>query len=247
MRSAERLKKIARLVDCGDSVADIGADHGYLAVELAYERKCPKVVITDISASSLDKARNNLADIKGPTEFDLRLGDGLSVLSMNEVDTIVIAGMGGLLISEIMGRNPELTASFSNFILQPRNNLGWLVYFLTQNGFTIEDEILAREAGAICEILLVNTPYSAIQATDVLSYNDFINDNRLCAKNSFPKAISKHKDRLTLEYLEKEKLKMQKIEAEMKKSRFYDGKYLKTEPYIAKINQLLRWVKNEEA
>ncbi len=150
-----RLKAIALEINQGETMADIGTDHGFLPLFLWQSGKCPKVIMTDVSQGSLQKAIDNCEKEQPGKLFDCRLGDGLQVVGRGEVDTVVIAGMGGILISEIMGEDLEKTKTFPKFILQPRSAIGELRHWLFHHGFSIEDESLVREGKFICEILTV--------------------------------------------------------------------------------------------
>lgn len=134
-------------------MADIGTDHGFLPVYLSENGISPHVVLADASSGSLDKARENCRKEAPDAAFDFRLGNGLEVLSSGEVDVVVIAGMGGILIAEILAADPKKTRSFGRFILQPRNNIGRLRAYLLSHGFVIVKEQLVRERKFICEIL----------------------------------------------------------------------------------------------
>ena len=93
-------------------------------------------------------------------KIDLRLGDGLEPLDCFEVDTVVMAGIGGNLIVNIMEWNLEKTISFKKFILQPRNNGGGLRRFLYEHGFLIEKLEIVPEDKRYCEIMTVLSPKS---------------------------------------------------------------------------------------
>jgi tRNA (adenine22-N1)-methyltransferase len=95
-----------------------------------------------------------------------RVGDGISVLDRGEVDTIVIAGMGGMLIRDIMSADFELTCSFRKYILQPRKRQGHLRKWLLENGFTIIHEDLVEEGRFIPEIITALSPKAADDAED---------------------------------------------------------------------------------
>ena len=71
-----------------------------------------------------------------------RHGDGIKILEDGEVDAVTIAGMGGVLMTEILGANLKKTKSFKKFVLQPRNGQGKLRWWLLNNGFSIEKELL---------------------------------------------------------------------------------------------------------
>ncbi|MEG0291218.1 MAG: class I SAM-dependent methyltransferase [Anaerovoracaceae bacterium] len=148
-----RLEAIANEIENGESMADIGTDHGYLPMYLFTNKISPKVIMTDVSKGSLNKARENCKEICPDIKFDLRLGNGLKVIKNNEVDDIVIAGMGGVLISDILGKDLEKSKNFKKIIMQPRTAQGRLRYWLIKKGFAITNEKLVREGRFICEII----------------------------------------------------------------------------------------------
>lgn len=154
VKLSERLMKIASYVETGERVADIGTDHGLLPFYLLENEISPHVVLCDINEGPMEKARQN-ANARYPgTSFDMRIGNGLSQVKAGEVDTVVIAGMGGKLIIDILSAEPEKTNSIRKFILQPRNAAPALRRWLIENQFTIANEKLAWERGRICEIIV---------------------------------------------------------------------------------------------
>jgi len=154
MKLSDRLQKIADFIEPGESVADIGTDHGFLPIALWECGKSPKVILSDINTGPLEKARANINKYFPEKEFDLRIGSGIQTLEPAEVDAIVIAGMGGLLIASILGDEPVKSKSYRKLILQPRNTPDKLRFWLLKNGFKIEDEALVREGKYLCEIIL---------------------------------------------------------------------------------------------
>lgn len=86
-------------------------------------------------------------------KFDFRNGNGLRVIKKGEVDVIVIAGMGGNLICDILGRDLGKAKSCKKLILQPRTAQGRLRAWLVRKGFDIVNEQLVREGRFICEII----------------------------------------------------------------------------------------------
>ena len=149
----ERLAAIADEIEKGESVADIGTDHGYLPMYLTKEEISPKVIMADISKGSLNKARRNCRELMPEVKFDFRNGNGLRVIKKGEVDVIVIAGMGGNLICDILGRDLGKAKSCKKLILQPRTAQGRLRAWLVRKGFDIVNEQLVREGRFICEII----------------------------------------------------------------------------------------------
>ncbi len=154
-----RIKSVLNFVEKNSRVADIGTDHGYLAIELVKSGRASFVVASDKNSGPLDAAKKNIA-AAGLNDFiEVRLGDGLKVLSEGEVDTICVAGMGGALIVEILNNSPQITNSAEKLILQPMNALEKLQAWLENNGWYIADIDLAEVGGIIYEIIsAVKTP-----------------------------------------------------------------------------------------
>lgn len=149
----ERLMAIVSQVDKGDRVADIGTDHGYLPIYLYKEGISPHVIMADVSKGSLAKAKANFKEALPESKGDFRKGYGLRILKKSEVEDVVIAGMGGVLISEIIGKDLSKAKTFKKFILQPRTGQGRLRYWLIRKGFDIVNEQLIREGRFICEVI----------------------------------------------------------------------------------------------
>lgn len=157
IKLTERLQLLADQIEKNETMADIGTDHGFLPIYLWENQISPKVIMADISPGSLDKARNNGREMYPDQDFDLRLGSGIEVLQNGEVDAVVIAGMGGKLMTEILGKDPEKTKSFKKIVMQPRNGQGKLRCWLIEHGFHITKESLVREGKYICEIITAKT------------------------------------------------------------------------------------------
>ena len=101
-----RLAAAAELVRPGEPVADIGCDHGKLTAVLAASGKYPKVIGADLRPGPLAKAEQTLEHAGCKDRAELRLGDGLSVLTENEVDSIVLAGVSAQTTWEILEKAP---------------------------------------------------------------------------------------------------------------------------------------------
>ena len=151
----QRLASIASEIKTGETVADIGTDHGFLPIFLWERNISPKVIMSDISKGSLKKAEDNCKLLYPDVSFDLRLGSGIDVIEKGEVDCITMAGMGGLLMAEILSKDIEKSHSYNKLVLQPRNKIGVLRHWLYNNGFSISNEKLVREGKFICEIITV--------------------------------------------------------------------------------------------
>lgn len=198
---SERLQAIADLIEYGETMADIGTDHGFLPVYLIKTGKCPYTIATDISQNSLKKAENLILSEGILNDCSARVGNGLDPIGNAEVDDVVIAGMGGILMTEILSADLNKSRSFKKFILQPRSKLYYLRKWIRDNGFTIKEERIAKEGERFCEILLVESfkepNYSSI--------------NGLILSDFFPETLINNPNELTLEYLHHHLFKNEKI------------------------------------
>ena len=154
MRLSPRIYALADTIQRGETAADIGTDHGYVPMLLVRNGISPYVIMSDISAGSLAKARETfrLAGLTAEEE-QFRVGDGLTTIRSGEVDAVIIGGLGGYTIRNILSEDPDHTASFRKLVLQPRKHSGALREYLWQSGYTIIEEKLTTEGKFICEII----------------------------------------------------------------------------------------------
>lgn len=161
-QKSERLSLIASLIPERDSVCDVGTDHGYLSAFLALSGKYGKITATDIGEKPLLNARSNFERL-GVTDVDLVLCDGLSGVSRDRADTVIIAGMGGEVISGILSRTEFIKDSGITLILQPMTAADSLRLYLADNGFSVEKEIALEENKKLYSIMVCKycgAPYS---------------------------------------------------------------------------------------
>jgi len=151
-----RLKTIADLA-CLDSLpisaCDVGTDHGYIPVYLA-QKGCKKVIATDISAPSAQKAADNAVKYQLEDCISVRVGNGLEKVSDNEAECVIIAGMGGLMITKIL--SSTVPNGIKAFVLQPMRSDYELRLFLHNNGFVIDKEVLCEDDNRIYSIMRVS-------------------------------------------------------------------------------------------
>lgn len=147
-----RLLAIADSVPFGAILADVGTDHGYIPIYLHKEHKIERALAMDLRQGPLSRAEENIERFGLNDYIKTRLSDGLCALSDGEVDTAVIAGMGGLLIAEILEKSP---VKLDCYILQPMTATAELREYLANNGYMITDERLAKEDNKIYTIMTV--------------------------------------------------------------------------------------------
>ena len=146
-----RLRAIADLVPPGGRLADVGTDHAYLPVYLLQRDRVPWAVATDIHPEPLERGRRTARAFGMEARISFRLCDGLSAVSAEEADTIVIAGMGGETIAAILDAVPW--SREKQVLVQPMSRAEFLRPWLAGHGWRILGETLVRDKGYIYPIL----------------------------------------------------------------------------------------------
>lgn len=147
MQLSKRLQAVADFVTKGFRVADIGCDHAYLSIYLAEKNVSPFIVAMDINKGPLEKAEENIKKHKQEERIHIRRSDGLHKLEAGEVDTLLIAGMGGSLILQILSERRDVLASVRELILQPQSEVHLVRRALSGFGFLITAENILLEDG----------------------------------------------------------------------------------------------------
>ena len=148
-----RLQAIEALVEDGVGLIDVGTDHGYLPLALAKRGYPGALIAADIGVGPLNAAKRNAAEAGLEQRIRFLLCDGLERCQPEAVDTIVIAGMGGDTICGILDRAEWVLDPHYTLLLQPMTRAEVLRYWLTNNGFSILEERLVRDNGAIYALL----------------------------------------------------------------------------------------------
>lgn len=155
MELSKRLNFIINNIDKTSALADIGTDHGYIPLYATQNGLCDKAIAIDINKDPLDKARLNAILEGAGDELEFRLGDGLNPLKKDEVEAVVIAGMGGNLIRDILEESIEKVSSLNYLILVPAQNPEVLREYLYNNDYEIICENLCEEDGIYYELFKV--------------------------------------------------------------------------------------------
>lgn len=155
MELSKRLKFIIKNVDKTNVLADIGTDHGYIPLYAVKNKICKRAIATDINKLPLDKAKLN-AILEGvDEELEFRLGNGLEPLKDKEANVVIIAGMGGNLIKEILEKSINKVNELDYLVLQPAQNPEVLREYLYNNGYEIIKEDLCLDEEIYYELFKV--------------------------------------------------------------------------------------------
>ena len=147
-----RLSAVASLVR-GGFVADVGTDHAFLPIYLIESGKATRALATDIGSGPLARAKENIALHSLNDKIETILTNGLAGLEKYPLDDIVVAGMGGLNIIEILSAADFIRERKTHLILQPMQNVTELRRYLADAGFSVDREKLAIDDGKIYQMM----------------------------------------------------------------------------------------------
>lgn len=140
-----RLQLVADCVNPCICMADIGTDHAYLPAWCLLNGKAQFAIAADINPNPLANARQTLGTYGLEERIDLRLSDGLQNIAPDEAQEIVVAGMGGNQIADMIENTAWLQDNAKHLILQPMTHFEDVRKSLLENGFHIETERTAAE------------------------------------------------------------------------------------------------------
>ncbi|MBM7556262.1 tRNA (adenine(22)-N(1))-methyltransferase [Halanaerobacter jeridensis] len=180
MNLSARLKKIIEILDLPTTVADIGTDHAYIPIYLAQNSECSAIIASDAKKQPYQVAVEHVQRAEVSKRVEIRLGSGLSVLKEEEVETVIIAGMGGPTIKEIIATDYKLAQQLEQIVLQPMAGAASLRKWLVDNRFKITDEKLVRgqKAEKIYQVLRVEPGIMDIDDDFLLELGPKLIENR---------------------------------------------------------------------
>lgn len=149
-----RLQLLSDMVPAGARLADIGTDHGYLPVWLLQQGRISFAIASDINPDPLDHARQSAQEY-GVGGMDFRLCGGLDGIKPDEVDWIVIAGMGGETIIQILASAPWTKDGEHTLLLQPMTKTELLRGWLAEHGYRFVRERLVWDKDILYPVMEV--------------------------------------------------------------------------------------------
>ena len=135
-----RIEKLWQLAGKCRCLGDVGTDHGFVPVHMVETGLAENAIASDINKGPLERARDHVKEAGLEGKIQLRLGSGMTVYKPGECDVFIVAGMGGLLIADILQVSRDVAESADKLILQPNTCIPDLRKYLWDNGFTILDE-----------------------------------------------------------------------------------------------------------
>lgn len=191
-----RLKMVADFVEKTSAVADIGTDHAYIPIYIIKSNITSKVIAMDINKGPLKRAEENIKANNLKNKIETRLSNGLEQLSIGEVHSIIISGMGGMLIKSILLNKKDIVKTLNQIIVQPQSDLFEVRKTLHSLGFYIKDEKMIKEE---------NKYYVAIDARKGLQHYD----KEVYYK--YGKQLIEQKSNILKDYLNKELKSIERV------------------------------------
>ncbi len=214
---SRRLEILANLVEPGRTVADIGSDHAALALYLAENNISPRVIVSELGDGPYNRASQAVEYSQFRSRISLRQGNGLQVLLPGEVDIIVLAGMGGDTIVEILSHDWPKSASYNRYLFQPMSKSSVLRQTLAEQGWLIEDEKLVKDNHRIFTVIAARPLQHSYQLTDL--------------EQEIGPVILRTNDNLKREYLRQKLIKWRRI---------YDTMMAAGQPYLISLAEVYR-------
>ncbi len=228
MEISQRLRIVGDFVT-QKTVADIGTDHAYVPIYLHKKGNIEKVIACDINKKPLQKAQQNIKLHHAENKIITRLGNGLQPLQPYEVDSIVISGMGGMLMIELMEQSLNIIKTIKELILCPHLDVTAVRKYLHNIGYVITDEKMIQEWGNFYTIL------RAIPGKQ--KYDKEI-------EYIFGSVLLEKKDAVLKEYIINEKMRLKKIEQHLydKRTEQSQKRLQQIEEYKKAIEEAEKWL-----
>lgn len=153
IKLSKRLLAIANLIDDNSKVVDIGCDHGLVSIYLAMNKQNISIIASDINQNALDNAIKNINKYHLEDKIKVCLSNGLDNIN-DEIDTIIISGMGGHTIVDILTNNQEKLNTVNNIIIQSNNDIEYVRRKIVKLGYYISKEELILDKNIYYTVIL---------------------------------------------------------------------------------------------
>ncbi|WP_099221206.1 tRNA (adenine(22)-N(1))-methyltransferase [Listeria costaricensis] len=164
---SKRLQKVVSYLPEGTRLADIGSDHAYLPCYAVLNGQASYAIAGEVVEGPFQSAKKQVEKLQLAEQIHVRKGDGLSVLTAeDQIDTIVIAGMGGSLIRSILEKDPSKLAGVKRLVLQPNLAAHKLRSWAETNQFALIAEAILMEDQKIYEILVLEKTEQPVHYTE---------------------------------------------------------------------------------
>ena len=150
---SKRMQSVADMIQPCDAVGDIGCDHAFVSIYLVEQHRAKRVIASDVRRGPITIAKRNIEAMNLSDQIEIRMGDGLDTIVPGEVNAVVLAGMGGMLMIDILERGEEVVARCDQLVLQPQSDIEKVRRYLAERGYHLADEQMLIDAGKYYNLL----------------------------------------------------------------------------------------------
>lgn len=150
---SKRMQSVADMIQPCDAVGDIGCDHAFVSIYLVEQRRAKRVIASDVRRGPIAIAKRNIEAMNLSDQIEIRMGDGLDTIVPGEVNAVVLAGMGGMLMIDILERGEEVVTRCDQLVLQPQSDIEKVRRYLVEKGYHLADEQMLIDAGKYYNLL----------------------------------------------------------------------------------------------
>ena len=177
---SNRLKAISDMVDNNSTIGDIGTDHGYIPIYLAKMGKIKYAIACDINKGPLEKAKKNIKNNNVEKYVETRLSNGLDKIKIDDkVDSIIIAGMGGILIEKILDEGSNILGYIHKLILSPHSDVELIRRKIHELNFSITEEKIIKEENKYYNIICAEKGKEKKYDTIGYKYGKILIENKI--------------------------------------------------------------------
>ncbi len=150
---SKRMQSVADMIQPCDAVGDIGCDHAFVSIYLVEQHRAKRVIASDVRRGPITIAKRNIETMNLSDQIEIRMGDGLDTIVPGEVNAVVLAGMGGMLMIDILERGEEVVTRCDQLVLQPQSDIEKVRRYLAEKGYHLADEQMLIDAGKYYNLL----------------------------------------------------------------------------------------------
>lgn len=215
MNLSKRLMAAVDMVTEGFAVLDVGCDHAYTSIELV-RKKSPCAVASDVRPGPLKAAREHISEAGLEDKITTVLADGVprnivSLFHENVPASLVITGMGGMLIIKILSEAGELLDRFAELVLSPQSDIYAVRKFLALRGYAFVDEAEILEDGKFYTLMKVHSLKDALDADGDCSSSVQLSEAEL----TYGPCLLRKKDETLKAYLTKRRIVLTDIKEKL--------------------------------
>lgn len=196
MKLSKRLIHVCNMVSSGNAVLDVGCDHAYVPIYLVSQGKCPEAIASDIQQGPLEHAQQNVDSCHLGSRILVERCDGVPKHYREQFGdaqvTLVISGMGGLMIRSILEKAGSCIEGIDEFVLSPQRDDDIVRYCIGDLGYEIRDEVFLEEDGKFYPIIRA-TKRKEGETAEKLTYEEAL----------WGPVLIENRDKVLARYLEK--------------------------------------------